>query len=161
MEKQIDEKFKEIDEQQFITPKDQLGYMEEYIIINHNNPNDNLMLNYSLSNSLEDIKIAIFRRTGLEIKLEKAKWQINSYLSVSVKNLMIKHQVLYSMTTFYEKKNRVIVINMHVGDNWYFTGYGVIKGRCHSWDYYETLEKFKRILRKLQNKFDLDDEEDD
>ncbi|MCL2208966.1 MAG: hypothetical protein FWC19_10110 [Treponema sp.] len=161
MDEQIDEKLKEIDEHQFITPKDQLGYAEEFITIKCGKPDENLLLNYSLSNSLEDIKMAIFKRTGLEIKVEKAKWYINPYLSISVKHLMSKHQVTYSMTTFYENTVRVISINMRVGDNWFYTSYGEIKGKFYSWDYYETLEKVKRILKEIENRYQLDDDDGD
>ena len=161
MQEHLDEKLKEIEAQQFITPKDQLGYAEEYITIKCDKPDENLLLNYSLSNSLEDIKMAIFKRTGLEIKVEKAKWYINPYLSISVKHLMSKHQVTYSMTTIYEKPVRIISINMRVGDNWFITSYGVIKGKCYSWDYYTTLEKFKRVLKEIENRHQLDDEDDD
>jgi len=161
MQEQLDDKLKEIEAQQFITPKDQLGYAEEFITIKRGKPDDSLLLNYSLSNSLEDIKMAIFKRTGLEIKLEKAKWYINPYLSISVKHLMNKHQVTYSMTTFYEKTVRVISINMRVGDNWFYTSYCEIKGKCYSWDYYATLEKVKRVLKEIENRYQLDDDEED
>jgi len=161
LEVQKEENLKEIEEQQFIIPKEQLGYAEEYITIKREKPEESLLLNFSLSNRLEDIKMAIFRRTGLDIKVEKAKWYINPYLSISVKHLMDKHQVLFSMTTFYEKIVRVISVNMRVGDNWFYTGYGEIKGKCYSWDHYETLEKVKRILKEIENKFELDDEDDE
>ena len=133
-------------EQQFITPKEQLGYAEEYIIVKFDNLNDNLLLNYSLSNSLDEIKIAIFNRTGLNIKIEKAKWIINPYLSISVKHLMNKHKVTYSMTTNYERQVRIISINMCVSDNWYFTRYAEKNGKCYPWDYFDTFEKLKHII---------------
>jgi len=161
MQEKLDEKLKEIEAQQFITSKDRLGYAEEFITIKRGKPDDSLLLNYSLSNSLEDIKMAIFKRTGLEIKVEKAKWFINPNLSISVKHLMSKHQVTYSMTTFYEETVRVISINMRVGDNWFYTSYGEIKGKCYSWDYYTALEKVKRVLKEIEIRYQLDDEEDD
>jgi len=148
MQEQSDDMLKEIETQQFITPKDQLGYAEEYITVKRNNPKESMLLNYSLSNSLEDIKMAIFKRTGLDIKLEKAKWEINNYLSISVKHLMNKHQVIYSITTYYEKNIRIIGVNMRVGDKWFFTSYAEFKGKYYSYDYLETLEKLKRFIEK-------------
>ena len=152
MQDNQDNELKEIEAQQFITPKDRLGYAEEYITV------DSMLLNYSLSNSLEDIRIAIFKRTGLDIKLEKAKWQINPCLSISVKHLMNKHQVIYSMTSYYEEKVRIIGVNMRVGDKWFFTFYTEFKGKCYSYDYFEMLDKLKRYIEKFLNK---DDESED
>jgi len=160
MSEQLDEKLKEIEEYQFITPKEQLGYLEEYIIIKLGKPN-NLLLNYSLSNNLEDIKIAIYIRTGLDINLEKAKWFFNPRIPISVKHLMNKHKVSYSMTTYYEKTFRIININMRVGDKWFYTCYGEKEGKCYPWDYYDTLEKVKRFLRNNEDKFKSDNREDE
>jgi hypothetical protein len=56
-------------------------------------------LKYSLSNSLDEIKAAIYTRTGHNIDLEKAIWTLNTGLSIDVKNLMLSHNVKYSMTT--------------------------------------------------------------
>jgi len=50
---------------------------------------------------------------------------------------------------------------MRVGDNWFITSYAETKGKCFSWDYYETLEKVKRVLKEIENKFELDDDEYD
>ena len=157
MQEQIEGKLIEIETQQFITPKEQLGYAEEYITVKYGKPVKNNLLNYSLSNSLEDIKIAIFKRTGLEIKIEKAKWQLNSDLSTSVKHLMNKHQVIYSMTTYYSDEVRVVCLNMRAGDYWFFTSYGEIDGKCYSWDYYKTIEKVERILKEVEDRFQSDD----
>ena len=137
---------KQIDEQQFVTTKEKLGFAEEYIVVKCDDPKDDVFLNYSLSNSLDDIKIAIFNRTGLDLKLEKSKWVYNSYLSVSVKQLMNKHQVSYSMTTYCEGKVRIITINMRVGDDWFITRYVELKGKCYHADYFDTLEKLKRFI---------------
>jgi len=62
-----------MDEQQFLIPKDILGYAEEYIVVEEIHQ----LLNYSLSNSLDDIEIAIYSRTGLDIDLNNAYWEIN------------------------------------------------------------------------------------
>jgi hypothetical protein len=115
-------------EQSFLTPKDRLGYAEEYITIKK----DNLLLKYSLSNSLEDIKIAVYSRTGQNIDLDKAYWRQNTELFVGVKQLMNKHHVRFSMTLYVEEKDKIIVINMRVGDKWFQTLYVEQKGKIHS-----------------------------
>jgi hypothetical protein len=161
MQEQIGEKLKEIETLQFITPKEQLGYAEEYITVKYGKPLRNNLLNYSLSNSLEDIKIAIFKRTGLEINIENAKWQINPHLSVSVKDLMNKHQVSCSMTNYFLDDVKIISINMRAGDYWFYTSYGEIDGKCYSWDYLETLEIMKRVLEEVEDRFQSEDENDD
>ena len=149
---------KQINEQQFVTTKEKLGYTEEYIVVKFDDPKEDVFLNYSLSNSLDDIKIAIFNRTGLDLNIEKAKWVYNPYLSVSVKQLMNKHQVSYSMTTYYEGKVRIITINMRVGDNWFITRYAELKGKCYHCDYFDTLEKLKRFIEYfLSYRNDKDD----
>jgi hypothetical protein len=109
-----------MDEQQFLTPKDVFGYAEEHIVIKEFQE----LLNYSLSNSLDDIKIAVYARTGLNINFDYAYWQLNTDISTSVKRLMNKHRVTYSMTTWYEEEEeeeryRVLYVNMHVGDQWF------------------------------------------
>jgi hypothetical protein len=106
-----------MDEQQFLTPKDVLGYAEEYIVAEEIQQ----LLNYSLSNSLDDIKIAIYARTGLDIDLNDAYWQLNTELSTIVKHLMNKHRVNYSMTIREEEKFRFLSVNMRVGDQWFQT----------------------------------------
>ena len=147
-----------LDEHQFETTKSKYGYAEEYIVVELDDPKENEFLNYSLSNSLDDIKIAIFNRTGLNVKIEKAKWTLNPYLSVSVKHLMNKNQVAYSMTTYVEKKVRTIAINMRVGDNWFITRYAEYKGKCYHWDYFDTLEKLKRIIENYLSSADYEDD---
>ena len=151
MQEELNGKFKEIEAYQFLTPKDQLGYAEEYISIKSDNPDEILFLNYSLSNSLEDIKIAIFKRTGLDIKLEKAIWKLNPYLSISVKYLMNKHQVTFSMTTFYEETSRIICVNMRVGDNWFHTSYCELNHKCYSYYYLEIFKKLKQIIENFES----------
>ena len=145
-----------LDEHQFETARNKYGYTEEYIVVESDDPKDNVLLSYSLSNNLDDIKIAIFNRTGLNVKIEKAKWTLNSYLSVSVKHLMNKNKVTYSMTTYLEGKVRIITINMRVGDNWFITRYAELKGKCYHWDYFNTLEKLKRFIEQY-----LSSEDDD
>jgi len=145
-----------LDEHQFETTKSKYGYAEEYIVVELDDPKDNILLSYSLSNSLDDIKIAIFNRTGLNVKIEKAKWILNSFLSVNVKHLMNINHVTYSMTTYLEGKVRIITINMRVGDNWFITRYAEHKGKCYHWDYFDTLEKLKRFIENYLNSEDDD-----
>jgi hypothetical protein len=125
-----------MDEQQFLTPKDLLGYAEEHIVCGQS---QNLRM-FSLSNSLDDIKIAIYARTGLNIDLDNAYWQLLPSLSTSIRHLMNKHRVTYSMDTYYieeeeeeekkeeeeeekEEKMRFIFVFMHVGNKWFCTSY--------------------------------------
>jgi len=134
MNEQLEEK---LDINQFITPKDQLGYAEEYIIFKNENI-DGELLNYSLSNKLDDIEIAIFNRTGQVVKLKNAYWEINPNLSVIVKQLMNKHNVKYSMTIRQEKyKNKeykIIYVNMRSDDIWLTTVLDQYKGKFYFWD---------------------------
>jgi len=126
----MEEQFDELSEKQLLkTTKDQLGYAEEYIIVKHENPKHNRLLNYSLSNSIEDIQIAIFARTGQVIDLEEAYWRMNQYLSVSVKHLMNSHKVNYAMTVLGEENNERIIVNMRLGDKWFFTDYREDEGK--------------------------------
>ena len=60
-----------LDEHQFKTTKSKYGYAEEYIVVEMDDPKENVLLNYSLSNSLDEIKIAIFNKTGLNVKIKK------------------------------------------------------------------------------------------
>jgi len=108
-------------EQLFLTAKDMLGYAEEHIVINGTNK----LLNYSLSNSLDDIEIAIFARTGHNVNLEKAYWCFNSALSISEKHLMNIRKVNYSMTVVDKNDYRVIMVNMRAGDKWFLTFFGI------------------------------------
>ena len=75
--------------------KTHTGYHEEFVILDGTKD----MYKYTLSNNLDDIRTAIFARTGYNINLNKATWSINPNLSISVKHLMNSHQVKFSMTT--------------------------------------------------------------
>ena len=55
----------------------QKGYIEEMVILDGKKE----LLKFSLSNSLDDIKIAIFKRTGCNINLNNARWTINTKYS--------------------------------------------------------------------------------
>jgi len=144
-------------EQSFLTAKDTLGYAEEYIVINGTNK----LLNYSLSNSIDDIEIAIFARTGYYINLKKAFWCFNSKLSISVKHLMKVRNVNYSMTIIDidEKEYRGIIVNMRVGDKWFYTYYSIAEnGTIRSVE--SIVEKFFDDCRKAEDNAD-DDFEDE
>jgi alpha-amylase/alpha-mannosidase (GH57 family) len=132
-------------DQTFLTKKDQLGYAEEHIIVE--GKNGNALLNYSLSNSLEDIKIAIFSRTGHKINLDNAVWQINPELSISVKHLMNKHHVIYSMTTLGESGNKQIVVNMRANDKWFITKLHEFKGTLVTENQFDLLRIIDKIIR--------------
>jgi hypothetical protein len=132
-------------EQIFLTTKDQLGYAEEYIILQGRNE----LLNYSLSNSIEDIKIAIFSRTGQSIDLDNAYWKINSKLSINVKHLMNKHHVNYSMTILEKSRNRSIYVNMRANDKWFITGFDEINGSFYSWNYLHTCNTLRNIIEYI------------
>ena len=136
-----------MDEQQFLTPRDVLGYAEEYIVVEEIQE----LLNYSLSNSLDDIKIAVYARTGLNINLNNAYWQLNTNLSTSVKRLMNKHRVTYSMTTWYEEeRSRFLCVNMRVGDQWFLASFYASNNDSTFYD----LEKFRcctKVFKYLDN----------
>jgi len=136
-----------VNEQQFLTPKVVLGYAEEYIVLEENQE----LFNYSLSNNPDDIEIAICTRTGLKINLENAYWVLNSRLSISVKHLMNKHHVNYSMTIRYdeEEKTRFIYVNMRVGDKWFITRFKENNGNISN---YEKLLIQMEMIRHIRNR---------
>jgi len=137
------------DEQQYLTTKEKLGYAEEYIVVKHDNPKYDLFLNYSMSNNLDDIKIAIFARTGQVVNLDNAYWRLNTKLSVSVKHLMNSNHVNYSMTVFGEEKERLIVVNMRVADKWFVTDYREIEGEFLGTDF-----TLKHLIKLYWKHFD-------
>jgi len=147
-----------MDEQQFLTPKDVLGYAEEYIF----NETFQELLNYSLSNSLDDIKIAVYARTGLNVDLNDAYWKSNQGLSISVKHLMYKHRVTYSMTIWDdgEEEFRNLFVNMRVGDQWFIARFYASNKDSIFYD----LEKFncgKKLLKFLKKNNYLKDSDTD
>ena len=84
-----------------------------------------MLLKYSLSNDLDEILNEIYSRTGYEVDSKNLDWKLNPLLSVSVINLMNKHEVDYSMTTYLENDTRNVVINRRVDDKWFLTGFGL------------------------------------
>jgi len=147
-----------MNEQQFLTPKDVLGYAEEFIVLGEESPE---LYNFSLSNSLNDIKTAIYARTGLDFDLDNAYWQLESELSDNIKHLMKKHHVTYSMTTWYneKEKRRYLVIYMHVGKKWFHTRHNQEDGKIYNYEkYLIRRETMQRILKFLDDpSIDIDD----
>jgi hypothetical protein len=109
------------------------------------------ILKYSLSNSLDDIKIAIITRTGKYIDLEKALWHLNPGLSINVKQLMNSHNVNYSMTTYIFDKTNVLGINMRAGDDWYFTSYDEIEGEFINSEFIRTYKMAHQMVKDMLN----------
>jgi len=147
-----------INEQQFLTPKDVLGYAEEYITCG----NAQHLFNFSLSNNLDDIEIAIHARTGLNIYLENAYWQIDPDICIDIKHLMNKHRVIYSMATWYEEKTKIrfILVNMRVGDKWYLTRYNEVNGEIYNHEKKlirnETIEELRKTIEEIAHNFGID-----
>jgi hypothetical protein len=141
-------------------PTWQKGCIEEVVILNETGD----VLKYSLSNSLDDIKIAIYARTGHNINLGKAAWKLNPGLSISVKHLMNFHNANYSMTTNIRHGVKSVVINMRVGDKWYITGYDEIEDKIYSWEciyIHSTAIKYaKYILNDIALSSDEDTDEE-
>lgn len=93
----------------------QVKYFEENIYIEGYG-----YLKYSFSNSFEEIKKSILRRTGkynLNF-INGLEWYLNQNLSDNVKNLMNKYNINYSMTMYNKGINRVIIINKRIGSEW-------------------------------------------
>jgi len=117
-------------------PTWQKGCIEEMVILNETNE----VYKYSFSNSLDNIRTAIYARTGQNINLEKAVWKQNSGLSISVKHLMNHHNVNYSMTTDIKDDLKFVAVNMRVGDKWFITGYDEIEGKYYAWHLLYTIK---------------------
>jgi len=80
------------------------------------------VLRYFLSSDLNRIKNAIIGRIGRQI-FDQIEWSLNTNLSENVKKSMNKHDVNYSMTTYIEDSNRIVIINRRNGNNWYYARY--------------------------------------
>ena len=128
-------------------PEEHKGCFNEIVVLDGRNE----LYNYSLSNNLDDIEVAIYERTGYNIKLNDAYWEINPNLSISVKHLMNKHQVNFSMTYYADKTSKkiIVIVNMRAGGLWFFTGYKEINGRLRSW----VVIKAAELVRNYTNKY--------
>jgi hypothetical protein len=74
---------------------------------------------------------------------------------------MNKHKVSFSMTTFFkekikEEKIRYILINMRADENWFFTQYVEINGKCWRWEDYITFYRFNNYIKHYLSKKDDD-----
>jgi len=124
------------------------GCIEEMVILDETKQ----VLKYSFSNSLDDIKTAIYDRTGHDVDLELAFWRINPELSITVKKLMNSHNVNYSMTTCVRGKTNFLVVNMRVGDVWFITAYDKIKGTFFNRELIESYELAIEMAKDILNK---------
>jgi len=132
-------------------PTWQKGCIEEMVILDETKE----VLKYSFSNSLDNIRTAIYARTGKNINLEKAVWKQNSRLSISVKHLMNFHNVNYSMTTDAIDDEKYVAVNMRVGDKWYLTGYDEIDGRFYAWQFLDMIKLFRKLNGELSKDSDI------
>jgi len=133
-------------EQALIPMKNQTVCIEEHIIVDGEN------LQYSMSNNLDDIEIAIYERTGQNLNLKKAYWQLNIKLFAGVKHQMIKHNVKYSMTIVTKKDEKVLVVNMHINDEWFIAGFSELKGSFQSWNIIQAMRLVEEILKEQSKK---------
>ena len=122
------------------------GCIEEQITIDGEN------LLYSLSNSLEDIEIAIFQRTEQNINLKAANWTINKRLASSVKLLMKKYQSRYSYVIRNKSNTRDLVVNMHANDEWFITGFTELDNSFYSWDALHTAASIRDAINEYSKK---------
>jgi len=135
-------------EQFFITSKMQKGYSEEMIILD----DIGLMLNYALSNNLDDITMAINDRTGFVVNWEYVTWKLNPALSFDVRDLMNRHCVSFSVTTFEEGKKKQVIVNMRVGDKWFIAGFQKVGRSFYSWDRLLEFNKMYRLMKSILQK---------
>lgn len=146
---EIEQRSYEMAEKSLTIPTWQKGCIEETVILNETR----VVLKYSFSDSLDNIRTAIYARTGHNINLEKAIWKQNTGLSISVKHLMNSHNVHYSMTTGIRNEVKFVAVNMRVGDKWFITGYDEIDGKFINWEF---LRFVGMVARYIDN--DTDDE---
>jgi len=85
----------------------------------------NIHLKYSLSNSLDDLEVAIALRVGIIIDLKVINWWPNNELSINVKDIMNNNNVNYSIATFIEKNQIVIIANRRIEDRWFSYGLSI------------------------------------
>jgi len=144
-------------ESSLTVPTWQKGCIEEMVILNETRD----VIKYSFSNSLDNIKTAIYARTGHNINLQRAVWKQNPDLSISVKHLMNYYNVNFSMTTDIIDKVNFIVVNMRVGDNWFITGYEEKNGKFVSWDSIHTYSIAVRMVKDFIKRYYSSDDTDD
>ena len=109
---------------------------------------------YSLSNSLNEISKAIYRRTGYNIRINEEIWKpewpanvpsgtweaVTSSIEDDVKNLMNKYNVSYSMVTWTEpsympgRLSRHIILYRKLNNKWFTYGGAIIGDKFESYD---------------------------
>ena len=129
-------------EPSLLTVKNQPECLEENVIV------DDESLLYSLSNSLDEIEVAIFTRTGKNMYLKNVYWKLNAKLFNGVKRLMKKHQVRYSMTVSIRGKRKDLVVNMRVNEEWFTTGFTEFEGAFLSWDMFEKIDFARKYIKE-------------
>lgn len=139
--------------------KTNIGCLEKFIIIDGTNK----LCKFTLSNNLDDIRTAIFARTGCNINLDKAKWSLNPKLSMSVKHMMNNHQVKFSMTTDtkLDGKTKFVVINMRTGGLWFITGFDEIGGDFYCWEDIRACKRIVAYIDKWLAENDVNSDEND
>jgi hypothetical protein len=85
-------------------------------------PELGLLLKYSLSKDIAGIERAIKARTKHHWNGHQQNWGLNTGLSENVKKLMNKYNVNYSMTTYPKGPFRVIIVNRHRENEWFYAG---------------------------------------
>jgi len=89
------------------------------------------ILTYSLSSKPAEIENAIYLKTGCKIDLKDTTWKANTNLAEDVKELMYKHNAVYSMTVYPQEKRKMVVINRRAGNTWVFTYFMEIDGSLY------------------------------
>jgi hypothetical protein len=78
-------------------------------------------LKYYLFNDLS-IFDSLLKKAGksLIVLSPGIEWVLNEGLSEKIKELMNKYNVLYSMTSYMEDNENIIILNKYIDDEWYF-----------------------------------------
>jgi len=135
-----------MDKQFFTTKKDILEYEEDFII----DKKTHELIYFSLSNKFDAINFIFHANTGLKIDLNNAYWQIGSRISNSIKNLMIKHRVNYSIAILEDEKekSKYLVIFIRAGDKWFFKFYSERNDKIYS-VYYRNIKSLNSYKGKI------------
>ena len=89
------------------------------------------ILSYSLSSKPAEIENAIYLKTGCKVDLKDTTWKANTNLAEDVKDLMYKHNAVYSMTVYPQEKRKIVVINRRAGNTWVFAYFMEIDGSLY------------------------------
>jgi hypothetical protein len=108
-----------------------MAVSEEIIFLRENRQ----LWTYFLSNTFDEIKGSIHKETGVIINdIDDTKWEANSDLSQDVKDIMLRHNALYSMTVYRDNDIDHIVVNKKDDKNWLFYGGVILNGSFFSYD---------------------------